>query len=158
MENATKGLMIAGAILIAIVLIGIGVALISGAQGFLEQGTSEMDSMERSAFNSKIEQYEGKRSGANIKTLLTTLNSINTELNNEGTLERIIGIKLTDNGNELLEVTAGEAYTSSNVITARSKVNTGRTYTVTLGYNDTTGLVNNVTITAGTTSTTTPTT
>lgn len=157
MENATKGLMIAGAILIAIVLIGIGVALVSGAQGFLEQGTSEMDSMERSAFNSKIEQYEGKRSGANIKTLLTTLNSINTELINDGTTERIIGITLTDKSGELLKVAAGaEDYTSSSVITARSKVNTGRTYTVSLGYDDTTGLVNNVIITAGTTETSNP--
>ena len=58
MENATKGLMIAGAILIAIVLIGIGVFLVSQAQGFMGQGGQQFTEMEKKTFNSPIEQYE----------------------------------------------------------------------------------------------------
>ena len=62
MENATKGLMIAGAILIAIVLIGIGVFLVSQAQGFMDQGGDQFDEMTIMSFNSQFENYSGRRS------------------------------------------------------------------------------------------------
>ena len=95
MENATKGLMIAGAILIAIVLIGIGVALVSQSQGFMSTGTSQISDMEKSAFNSPIEQYEGpRRTGSDVKALLTKLNTrFSVKISSLGSIVMYAGIK-----------------------------------------------------------------
>lgn len=150
MENATKGLMIAGAILIAIVLIGIGVFLVSQAQGFTKQGGQQFTEMEKQTFNSPIEQYEGKRNGSEVKNLLTKLNTVNMQLTTDETYEQKgIGITLEDGTNKL-DIAAKAEYTndvSKTVTTARAKINTGKTYTVVLDYDNSTGLISNVTIT-----------
>lgn len=150
MENATKGLMIAGAILIAIVLIGIGVFLVSQAQGFMNQGGNQFSEMERSAFNSPFEGYEGKQSGSNVKALLTKLNSTNMQITTDETFEQKgIGI-IVEDGTNKVQVEPKTEYTadvSKTVTAARSKINTGKTYDVVLEYDTTTGLISNVTIT-----------
>lgn len=150
MENATKGLMIAGAILIAIVLIGIGVFLVSQAQSIVDQGGQQFTEMEKTTFNSPIEQYEGKRNGSEIKALLTKLNTINMQLTTDETYEeKGIGINIEDGNNEL-EIDSKTEYTndvSKTVTAARAKINTGKTYTVVLEYDGFTGLISNVIIT-----------
>ena len=93
MENATKGLMIAGAILIAIVLIGIGVFLVSQAQNFMNKGGQTFDDSAVQAFNTKFENYTGQRSGSDIRALITLVNTNNLSAASNGTyLEE--GIKL----------------------------------------------------------------
>lgn len=150
MENATKGLMIAGAILIAIVLIGIGVFLVSQAQGFMNKGGQQFSDMEKSVFNSPIEQYEGKQNGSNVKALLTKLNTMNLQSTTDDVhTQQGIGIILEDGANTV-EIEPKSEYTaevSKLVTTARAKVNTGKTYEVLLETDAGTGLISNVTIT-----------
>lgn len=54
MENATKALLIAGSILIAILLIAMGIRLYNSTVGMSEQHQKEMDSTAISIFNNKF--------------------------------------------------------------------------------------------------------
>ena len=66
MENASKALIIAGAILIAILLIGIGVGLINALNNPMDIATGQLDEQAKKMINSKFENYAGKQSGKNI--------------------------------------------------------------------------------------------
>lgn len=154
MENATKGLMIAGAILIAIVLIGLGVWLVSQTDVFKDAASSTLDESIVSSFNSAIEQYEGKQSGSNIKSLLTKLNTMNLDATNEGVFaEKCIGISVTSGSDKNLKDPDFKEHTeytdsfSKAVVAARSKINSGKTYFVSLDYDGSTKLISKVTIT-----------
>lgn len=70
MENATKALLIAAAVLIAIILISLGVSIVSSAQDQINQSSSALDTAEIESFNSKFRSYEGSSvSGTKCKTL-----------------------------------------------------------------------------------------
>lgn len=153
MENATKGLMIAGAILIAIVLIGIGVFLVSQAQGFMGTGGKQFDEMTKSAFNSPIEQYEGKQKGPNVKALISHINSSNITAYQEETQEEK-GIVVKFGGDLKGKVSdivcPTDKYDQSAATKARNAINTGKDYYVVLQTNPVTGLINLVGIAGGT--------
>ena len=68
MENASKALIIAGAILISILLISLGIVIYNSAKD--AASTDQMDDFQVSAFNSKFTQYEGKKSGSQVKSLI----------------------------------------------------------------------------------------
>lgn len=59
MENATKALLIAAAVLIAIVIIAMGIRLVASARGSVDQAEDLSSSMEISMVNSQFETYEG---------------------------------------------------------------------------------------------------
>ena len=156
MENATKALIIAGAILIAIVLISIGVNLISGAQGTINSGMSQMNEQEKSMFNSQFEGFEGIQMGTQIKTLLTRISTNNTS--NSTVVGKVItivysGIPGVTDGTieptEPSEATDGGAANAGEIAALRAKINTGAQYTVTLGYGSN-GLINSITIVGST--------
>lgn len=70
MENATKALLIAAAVLIAIVLIAMGIKLLSSTQGAMNQSGEVSSDLEASIFNAKFEAYEGKAvKGSQVKQL-----------------------------------------------------------------------------------------
>lgn len=78
MENATKALLIAAAILVAIVLIGITMMVVNTVNEPVNQGLAETSSQAAQIFNSKFTSYEGKnRLLAQVKTLLSTIVSSN---------------------------------------------------------------------------------
>ena len=58
MENASKALLIAGAILIVILLISLGIYIYSQAQQTIN--SVNMDEQQITAFNNKFAQYEGE--------------------------------------------------------------------------------------------------
>lgn len=70
MENATKALLIAGAVLIAIVLIAVGIKILGSTQGVTNSVDGVSDAMSKSVFNSQFTDYEGTQSGAEVKALL----------------------------------------------------------------------------------------
>ena len=82
MENASKALLIAGAILIAIILIAMGVRVINSTQGTTEATQSTMQSTEVTMFNNKFLGYMGaNKSKAQAVALLNAVianNSVNT--------------------------------------------------------------------------------
>ena len=77
MENASKALIIAGAILIAILLISIGVILINSGRDVTSTGTAGMTSQKIQGFNSQFTPYEGTKKGSEIKSLVSTASANN---------------------------------------------------------------------------------
>ena len=74
MENASKALIVAGAILISILLITIGIVLINSGRDVVSSGTTAMSSHAIQAFNSQFTQYEGtNKSYSEVKQLLNTV-------------------------------------------------------------------------------------
>lgn len=129
MENASKALIIAGAILISIVLIGVGVLIVGNAQGLFDQGSQQMSSMEIDAFNSTFTAFEGRQTGSNVRTLIQKISTHN----------------VTYQGDEGKQVTFnGAALNTTNVSTTRAAVGVGTTYTVSFEYNAESGLITNV--------------
>jgi hypothetical protein len=76
LENASKALIIAGAILLAILIIGLGVYIYRQAAGVIDTGT--MDQLVVSQFNAQFEPYLGNNvSGSNVKQLIKIINASN---------------------------------------------------------------------------------
>lgn len=70
MENASKALIIAGSVLIAIVLIAVAVRTLNSTQGTTDQYEETMQSTEIATFNSKFTAYAGSgKSAAEVKAL-----------------------------------------------------------------------------------------
>lgn len=70
MENASKALIIAGAILISILLISVGIMVMNSIAGVQSGAEGQMDAMAVQTFNTKITQYAGtNRRGTVVKSL-----------------------------------------------------------------------------------------
>ena len=148
MENASKALLIAGAILICILLIGVGMLVYNGAIGGIDQGIASMDANAKQAFNTQFTQYEGKKSGSNVRALIGNVisnNGANKDI--EGKTVGVIlasgtsftGVTLTNEGGN------GEK-NADTLAKLRAAINTGATYEVTVQYDDATSLIKTVTI------------
>ncbi len=77
MENASKALIIAGAILLAILLISLGIYIFSQAQSVVEG--SGMTKAEVSTFNNQFLKYEGSIKGSEVKSLIQEVNINNKQ-------------------------------------------------------------------------------
>ena len=130
MENATKALLIAAAILIAIVLISIGVFVLR--QGQDAMSAADMSEAQILAFNANFKTYEGIQRGSQVKALLQRISNSN----NKG--EDSAMINVTYNG-----VTTNDAATIKAMT-----VTTASYYKVEFTENANTQLINSVTITA----------
>lgn len=113
MENATKALMIAAAVLVAILVISLGIGIFNNAS---EQANSgNLDEYEVKAFNDKFLKYAGTdKKGSEVNALITTVFNHNMAQEEDAYKVSISG-----------EVTVG-----INDTTAPSKVATGQTYSV----------------------------
>lgn len=135
MENASKALLIAGAILVCILLIGVGMLVYTSTTGVISEGVAQMSTQEKDMFNSQFTQYAGNRvNGSSVKALLQKVRSNNTA--NAG----IEGKVLTVTG----AVTTGKDGAIDG--TALNSINTARSYTVTADDTDNDGLVDTIDI------------
>ena len=75
MENASKALIIAGAILLAILIIGLGMFIYNQAADTL--GSANLSSQQVDSYNSEFLQYAGTRQGSQVKTLINSVKSHN---------------------------------------------------------------------------------
>ena len=73
MENASKALLIAGAILLVILIIAIGMFIYQAANEQVNDAVTGMSRNQVNAFNSTFLNYEGTRTGAQVKSLLQEL-------------------------------------------------------------------------------------
>lgn len=78
MENASKALIIAGAILLSILIIALGVFVFNQARSAM--GNINMSEQEIAAFNSKFENYAGDQKGSSVKSLISTLRNYNNTI------------------------------------------------------------------------------
>lgn len=95
MENASKALLIAGAILIAILLISVGIMVLQSANGIVDEAGSNMKAQEIEAFNKQFDSYIGDQKGSSVRTLMGKVKSSNaTHEDNQ--------VKVKFNGKEML--------------------------------------------------------
>ncbi len=127
MENASKALIIAGAILLAILLISLGIIIFSQAQDTINN--SGMSQAELQTYNSQFLKYEGSQKGTVVKSMIQEVLAVN---NNGSSVEKI---KVMYGGADLAAST-----------NPTSGIDSSQTYTVTLQYNSSTGRVNQINI------------
>lgn len=138
MENATKALLIAAAILIAIVVITLGVFVL-GKGSTLVKENSDMSDVEITTYNSKFEGYCGKNiRGAQVRQLINAVNQHNRT--NADDISR--QIELVDASSAGFGAVAGKAQTNYDA----AKIMTGYAYDVDPDYGDG-SLLNKITIT-----------
>ena len=130
MENASKALIIAGAILLAILLISLGIFVFTQAQDTL--GTINLNDQEVMAFNNKLIPYQGKIRGSQLKQLFEVVKSNNASATAEGADEKQITIT---------GVTEDD-------------IKSGATYNVKMTRNEKTALITTITVTGGSTNNT----
>lgn len=80
MENASKALIIAGAILLSILLISVGIMVVNSAQGTMDQGNQKMQSSEISTFNSTFTAFQGQhKTASQVKNLYDEMKANNAK-------------------------------------------------------------------------------
>ena len=128
MENATKALLIAAAVLVAILIISLGLAVYNKASNATD--SADLSSTEIQAQNEKFLRYEGtNKRGSEVNALLeTVLNSYLTS-----------GTEVTIAGN------SGAAIDGNSI----TKVNTSGLYSITCT-RDGNGVVTSITINSNT--------
>lgn len=102
MENASKALIIAAAILIAIVLITVGVYIIGVGQDQIKN--SGMSDIDKTAFNQKFLGYEGAQKGSVVRTIVNEVMAINNS--SEASDESRVGV--TGTAGVVLEAQANQ--------------------------------------------------
>ena len=160
MENASKALIIAGAILLSILIIAIGMYIYNSSQNSIGGAVTQISQQEIDAFNQPWEMYEGKQTGANVKALISRLNSNATENAEEETKlpdlycqygagdDDIIEVSSKPGTSEIKKVVKPEGTGDTNGFnTARTQIETGHVYGVTLVTHANTGLISGVIIT-----------
>lgn len=102
MENASKALIIAGAILLSILLISLGIMVYNNAKGTISD--ANIDSEEAQAFNTKITQYCGTdKSGATMNSLIDAIAASNGAQNGKASPHGI-KVSVTTGTNGVTEV------------------------------------------------------
>lgn len=77
MENASKALLIAAAVLVVILIIAFGMQIMNSSTGTTDQVDSTMNTSEAQAFNSQFTAYRGKQKGTAIRNLLIAIKQSN---------------------------------------------------------------------------------
>ena len=133
MENASKALIIAGAILISIVLIAVGVMVVSAANAPVETAGSKMSDIDKQIFNRDYTAYIGdKKSGSKVVSLLQAIQANNT---NEETKAEIKVSYDTEQGKT----------DANDIATIIKKIKSGKYYKVEAKYVE--GIIDTITIT-----------
>ena len=136
MENASKALIIAGAILLAILIISLGIMILNQAQDTING--SGMTQAEIQAFNSKFTKYEGNRRGSVVRSLLQEVVSSNGTQENKDA-KRLISV--TYGTNKLIDTKDD----GTSTVNSFSSIKNTSTYTVSFTY-DNSGCVKTITI------------
>ena len=154
MENASKALIMAASVLLAILIIGLGVTIFNRAQSSAD--TTALDATEINMFNSKFERYSGSQLGSQVKSLISFAIS-NASVNIEDPVKLPIIDYYNEGGNLYARANTkyenGSFYTKEDLAsgyidqlsTIRSAVQSTHTYTVTISHGAT-GLVDEITI------------
>jgi len=132
MENASKALIIAGAILLSILIISLGIMIFNQASGVVD--SNAMDEVAVASFNQKFQQYEGNNvRGANVKALLSTIAQNN----------------LTNSGDESKQISVTFGSDDKGKITSTSAITvlTGKSYKVETVADSKSGYITTVKIT-----------
>lgn len=128
MENASKALIIAGAILLSILIISLGIMVYNNAKNTV--GSANLSKQEIETFNSQWQAYEGtKKTASEVRTLYQAIIASNAAETKAGT-ERKVSI----NGSDTNTCGAPGNQTSNNQPSTVPTISNANTYTIKLGY------------------------
>lgn len=135
MENATKALLIAAAVLVAILIISLGLVVYNMAAETID--SVNFSGQEITAFNDKFTQYEGSNvRGSEVNAMLKTVLTSNMQSLSEG----LTAVK----GQKFVEVT-GEVELEVDAKTlGGEEADTSSLYVVECLYNATTGFIEEI--------------
>ena len=139
MENASKALIIAGAILLAILIIGLGIFIYRQAANTVTD--TGMDQLAIQQFNGQFSQYDSRTvSGGSARALYDTV----TTNNNTDSEKRIVALKVVaaDNTEKVLADSD-----STKVDGSKNDIKLSAKYEIKIGQDAKTGLTNNITMT-----------
>ena len=136
MENASKALIIAGAILLSILIIGLGMYIYTQASSSMKG--ANLDPQKVSAYNSEFESYEGIKSGTDLRALLDLVRSHNNANANDDTLKITVV-----SGATATTVTAPQTtnVSASDINSIKASVKAGYTYKIDFGYDSNSGYI-----------------
>ncbi len=153
MENASKALIIAGSVLVAILIIAMGVAIFNKAQKAGD--TSSLDTTEINMFNQKFERYNNTQLGSQVKSLISFAIS-NASTNKDDQIKlptvRLIGTarnatELRGNASGGMNAVGDKNETYIGVLGGmRNEIVSTHPYTITIGYGNS-GIIETITIT-----------
>ena len=153
MENASKALIIAGAILLAILIISLGILIFNQASSIVNNNA--MSSVEITQFNTQFTQYSGNQRGSVVSNLLQSVIASNAL---EENAERKVSVYYGDGtGTALIDASGTNAGTSINQTNYSTNIKSGNTYSISCEYSTggaNTGLVNVIRIKSSTSSAT----
>lgn len=140
MENATKALLIAAAVLVAILIISLGLVVYNMASETID--SVNFSGQEITAFNDKFTQYEGSKvRGSEVNAMLKTVLNSNMQSRAEGITPAEGQKYVTVDGPDLVELD----YDATSLNGAEA--DTSRLYKVVCEYDTNTGFVSKITVT-----------
>ena len=130
MENATKALLIAAAVLVAILIISLGLAVYNKAAN--ATSNADLSSQEIQAQNEKFTRYNGSnKRGSEVNALLQTVLTNNRNQTEDG---------------RKVEVT-GDVKLEKGATSITNLADTSQLYTITVNYGGPNGLVDTISVT-----------
>ena len=134
MENASKALIIAGAILLSILLISLGIMIFNQAPDATKN--SGMSQAQVSTFNNKFSKYEGKKiKGSEVNGMIQEVVASNGDEDNQ-------------NASRIITVMFGTAKVVEGTAVTNNTIQSNKTYTVSISEYDSNGYVKKIQITA----------
>ena len=141
MENASKALIIAGAILLAILIISLGIMIYQQASGVVNNNA--MSEVDINSFNQKFIQYTGTNvRGAQVNSLLNQIQTNNVTYQDDESRQVTVTVSSGTDWNG----TPPAANSDLVSTTSYTKANTGATYKVDYTIDSKTGLIDTITI------------
>lgn len=142
MENASKALIIAGAILIAILLISVGILVMNSTGSVTDEVGKTADTMALQTFNSQFTTYEGTNMTASqVKSLMGLIKSSNAS-NGVSTSGQDKFVELDSSDPD-----SGAPNAGKTVITATTGLKKNKTYTIQVTTYSTGGYVSKIRVT-----------
>ena len=144
MENASKALIIAGAILLSIAIIGVGMFVFKSVSDTITD-SSDLTAEQANAYNQEFTNYNGKQRGTQVKQLCDKVSSHNRNALDASELIAITNEDLSEN-TDFPAPTAedAEGTTTAEINQFKAGILSGKTYNVTFAYDPESGLVTKV--------------
>ena len=131
MENASKALIIAGAILLSILIIGLGMLIFNQAKDAISN--TGMDKQKVDAYNSEFEAYVGDNvNGTRVRSLIDTVRTHN----------------ISNVDDDTLKISVNNSTEASQLNNLKKSYKAGNIYKVEITeYSSTTGYITKITVT-----------
>ena len=130
MENATKALLIAAAVLIAILIISLGLVVYNSSAETVK--SANLSQQEVQAANEKFARYNGtNKRGSEVNAMLQTVLNSNVDANATGEEEKQVSV-------------TGDVTLASDATSITSRADTSKLYNIEVVYSGTGGLVSEI--------------